>query len=218
MGYKLKGRIVTAILLSLLLFGAFSSFAEEKEKRFEVLFSGGASYATSRFGFSPGVTFSYYLRDNLALSFDFGVAFHIPHLDFLELIEWMDGYTIIIDAISHYRLFSSLSAEYSFDVSPRLKPFLAAGVGWCRDYAKFSLWVQELIWTEGIPFPLDGTITCSVYGDCKYRKSDFPLLILGGGIRCPVRENEVLKVMVRVMDPGGDSANYQIIAGWGFRF
>jgi hypothetical protein len=232
MGYKLKGRIVTAILLSLLLFTAFSSFADEKEKlkRFEVLFSGGASYATSRFGFSPGVSFSYYLRDNLALSLDFGVAYHIPELDFYELgvpPGGAKGIHINLGVDEQSRLFSSLSAEYNFDLSPEIKPFISAGLGWCRDYNDFELWIYKVNQTEAgvqfelldyIPFQLDESITCSGYGRYKYRKSNFPLLILGGGIRYSLGSNTFLKVMVRVMDLGGDFATYQLITSWGFRF
>jgi hypothetical protein len=227
MGYKLKGRIVTAILLSLLLFSAFSSYAEEKEKRFEILFSGGAAYATSRTAFSVGTSFSYHLKRNIVLSVDIGTAHQLPYLDFPEIVKLEEGYRTMIRVENRYRLFSSLSAEYSFDVSPRIKPFVTAGVGWCRDYTHFDLGVVKLKPTEdgvewepitGIPFQLDESITCSADGDCKYRKSDFPLLIVGGGIRCSLGSNTFLKVMVRVMDPGGDFATYQSLIGWGIRF
>jgi hypothetical protein len=209
MGYKLKGRIVTTILPFLLLFGAFSSYAEEKEKRFEVLFAGGASYATSRFGFSPGVSFSFYPMRNLALSLDFGVAYHLPDLDFRQFgITVGEGnQEIRISVRNQYRLFSFLSAEYHFVASPRLKPFVTAGVGWCRDHADFTV----MSWS----YPASGHFSI-VQG--KHRSSRFPLVILGGGIRYSVRKNEVLKVTVRLLDPGGDFATYQLVAGWGFRF
>jgi hypothetical protein len=216
MGHKLRRRVVTAILLFLLLVTAFSTFAEEKEKleRFEVLFAGGASYATSRFGFSPGVSFSFYPMRNLVLSFDFGVAYHIPELDFRQFGEPVKEAAqahIDVRVKSQYRLFSSLSAEYSFDISPRLKPFLTAGIGWCRDYLDITVYGWYYPDPSGYEYEFHSE-------DVKYRQSGSPLLLVGGGVRYPVRKNEVLKVMVRVLDPGGDFAIYQLIAGWGFRF
>ncbi|MCD6451168.1 MAG: hypothetical protein J7L64_02215 [Acidobacteria bacterium] len=208
MGSKSQKRMVTLIFLSSLLVSSFSAYAEE-EKRFEVLFCGGVSYATSCFGFSPGVSFSYYLRSNLTLSLDFGAAYHLPDLDFRQFgITVGEGeQEIRVSVRNHYRLFSFLSAEYHFATSPRLKPFVTAGVGWCWDHADLT------VNTWSYPAPGEFSIAQE-----RYRSSRFPLFLVGGGLRYYVRKNEVLRVTVRLLDPGGDFTTYQFIAGWGFCF
>lgn len=218
MKFNLRGRIALIILLFTFPYFAFSAYAGEKEKtpRFEILFSGGASYATSRVGFSPGVGFSYYLRKNLALSLDFGVAFSIPELDFREfgipVGEAVQHTEVRVE--NQYRLFSFLSAEYSFDISPQVKPFLTAGVGWCRDYAGFSVFTCGRYYPDPSWFVWYETNI----GDYKHREDRFPLLLFGGGIKYYVREKDFLKVTLRGLGPGSDFTTYQLIVGWGFRF
>jgi hypothetical protein len=208
MGNRMRGKLVLAILL--LLFSAFASCAEEKEKKFEVLFAGGSSYATSRNVFSLAAGFSYHVRSNLALSFDIGLAYHVPYLDLLEYLKIEEGQYHTISVDNQYRLFSSFSAEYLFDVYPRLKPFLTAGVGWCGDYVDFSAY--------GFQLKQDGAITCSEYGRCEYRKSGFPLILVGGGVRYYIGDRAVLKVTGRGLGFGSDFVTYQVIVSWGFRF
>ncbi|MCD6452512.1 MAG: hypothetical protein J7L64_09170 [Acidobacteria bacterium] len=194
-------------------------------KRFEISFSGGASYATSRTVFLLGTSFSYYLTDKLAFSFDLGVAYHIPYLDFAELLKVPTGYSVAITVYSQYRIFSSLGAEYSFDISPEFKPFITIGVGWCRDCLNFHLGASKLQengtgWEEinSIPFSLNKAIVCSEGGNCKYRKSGFPLLLIGAGFRHPLGSKTSFKVMARALNPGGEFSTYQLVISWGIRF
>jgi len=211
---KLKSRIILAVFLSLLLFTVFSAKADERKKRFEVLFSGGASYATSRLGFSPGVGFSYYITNNMALSFDFGVAYRIPELDFRQY--WIPKLEAAITHItatvdSQYRLLSSLSVEYDFAFLSRVEPFITTGIGWCWDRVDIELFHLYF---------LDSQLVApkAYLENIKYRDSGSYLFLIGGGIRYPVRDNEVLKIMVRTLHPGGEFATYQITIGWGFKF
>jgi hypothetical protein len=213
MRYKLRGKVAFFILFSILLLFAISSYAGERRKRFEILFSAGGSFAGSRFVFTPSIGFSFYLMNNLAISADFGAAYHIPELDFREFgipIGEAEQYTHVIVS-GHYRLFSSISAEYSFELSPRFTPFVTAGVGWCRDYAD--------IFYESWDYPYSyGWETYFSY-DLAYRKgAKSPLLVLGGGIRFPISDTNFLKLTVRGLGPGSDFSTYQLIAGWGFRF
>ena len=213
MKFNLRGRVALIILLFTFHYFAFSAYAGEKEKtpRFEILFSGGASYATSSVGFSPGIGFSCYLKGNLALSLDFGVAYRIPELDFRQFgipVGKADT-DIYIRVNEQYRLFVSISADYLFDVSPRLKPFITAGVGWCRDYANFLALIKN--YPDSSWYKINS-------GDSKHRKDGFPLLLFGGGIKYYVREKDFLEVTLRGLGPGSDFTTYQLIVGWGFRF
>jgi len=201
---KCIGRMLLVILL---LGSAVLALAEEKGRRFEVSLSGGISYATSSFGFSPELGFSFYPVENLALSFGFGVAYHLPELDFRQFADLVGDATqdeIIVRVRSQYRLFSTLSAEYSFDLSPRIKPFASAGIGWCGDYVDINVYN----WTSS---------NLANSKDVRYRKNG-SFFLFGGGIGCPLGENGVLKLMLRVLNPGGDFSTYQVIARLGFRF
>ena len=205
---ELRWKIAIVVILSLII--AFPSFAKEKGKQCEFLFFAGGSYATSRFGPSLGVSFSYHLTDHFVFSSDLGAAYHIPQLDFPKLIEFEKKSYLIVN--SQYRLLFSFRGEYSFDVSPRFEPFLTVGAGWSKDRVDFEVSIYS------ISSKFDESITCSEDGECRYQKSAFPLFILGGGVRCYLGSKVFCKVMIWAVDPGGYFSTYQIMAGWGVRF
>jgi len=216
MSSRWKGRIAFATILPVLVF-ALSAYGGEKEiKKFEILLSAGSSSTASGTGFSPSAGFTFYLRKNLALSADFGISYHIPRIDFQEEFGIPVGEAeryVHIRIGKNYRLFSSVALEYSFPLSRRWKPFLTAGISWCRDYVDFKYTgsVMNDYIPYGAPVPYET--------DYTYRKSpNAPLMLLGGGIRCRTFNDQFIKFSLRNLGVGTDFATYQLIVSWGFRF